>query len=80
MKSVNKIRDARLRRSWSQDKLAAEIERDRTQISAWERSDRTPAITTLRRIARALGCSVVDLLPDEDRIPVGRPENLGGAS
>jgi transcriptional regulator with XRE-family HTH domain len=68
VKRVNRLREIRLRRGLSQGALARIINRDRTQISALECGEHTPRIETLRLLARALECSVVDLLPDHDKV------------
>jgi len=55
------IRLMRLERGWSQQRLARALDVNVTRISAIERELFVPTVTTLRRLARALECSVVDL-------------------
>jgi transcriptional regulator with XRE-family HTH domain len=58
----------RKRLGWTQEELAERAGIGQAHISRLEsgKSDNI-TIDNLRRIARALGCSVVDLLPEEDR-------------
>lgn len=73
---MNTIRDMRKLRGLSQGELADAIGCDRTFISSIERSGRRPALRTLERVAEALDCAVVDLLPHDYRRP---PSKGGGA-
>ncbi len=68
------IREARLLRGWSQQMLADETKKSRAAsggrrggvtkdtISKLERGEQTPRPLTLRRLAKALGLEVSDLL------------------
>lgn len=60
------VRAARKARGWSQEELAAAADVDRTYISGLERGTRNPAISTVERIARALGVPLRELLRDEN--------------
>jgi XRE family transcriptional regulator, regulator of sulfur utilization len=51
----------------NQTELAESAGVTQAMISKLEGGDDNPKIDTLRSIAAALGCSVVDLLPDEDK-------------
>lgn len=52
-------------RGWSQEQLADEAGLDRTYISGIERQTRHPTITTVAKLAAALGASFADLLDHE---------------
>jgi len=52
----------RKERGWSQETLAGEAELDRTYISGIERQVKNPTITVAERIAKALGCTLGELL------------------
>lgn len=52
-------------RGWSQEQLADEAGLDRTYISGIERRIRHPTITTVAKVAAALGVSFAALLDDE---------------
>jgi transcriptional regulator with XRE-family HTH domain len=64
------IRSLRLRGGWSQRQLARRFEPrpvPRTYISKIENGLDTPTLSTLDRLARALGVTVADLLGGRDR-------------
>lgn len=52
----------RKERGWSQEALADEAGLDRTYISGIERKVKNPTITVADRVARALNCSLGELL------------------
>ena len=52
----------RKERGWSQEALADESRLDRTYISGIERVVKNPTITVIERVAKALGCSLGELL------------------
>ena len=52
----------RKERGWSQEALADEAGLDRTYISGIERKVKNPTITVVNRVARALNCSLGELL------------------
>jgi transcriptional regulator with XRE-family HTH domain len=58
----NNLRKLRTERGLSQEKLALELEFDRTYISLLERGKRNPSLITLNKIAERLGVDVRELL------------------
>lgn len=56
------LRRCRRQRNLSQQRLAFDCRLHRTEISLLERGDRDPRLTTIVRLARALGVSPADLL------------------
>lgn len=52
----------RKERGWSQEALADEAGLDRTYISGIERQVKNPTVTVVERVAKALTCSLGDLL------------------
>lgn len=42
---------------------------DKTMLSKIEHHNQNPSLELLRRVARGIGCSVVDLLDEEDKRP-----------
>jgi transcriptional regulator with XRE-family HTH domain len=58
--SVN-LRDLRVDRGYTQEKLAFRAGLDRTAISLWECADRLPSFEPLIRLAGALDASITDL-------------------
>jgi transcriptional regulator with XRE-family HTH domain len=58
------LRALRLERGLSQEALGAACDLHRTEISLLERAGRDPRLSTLVRIARALGVPVGELLID----------------
>ena len=58
--------------NFSQEKLAQESGLDRTYISLLERGLRQPTLTSLLKLAAALGVSAVDLV---DKVEVSMNEN-----
>lgn len=57
-----KIRNLRKLQKLSQEKLGQRIGVAKSRISDWENGKVVPLITTLKKIADALGCSVNDLI------------------
>jgi transcriptional regulator with XRE-family HTH domain len=55
VRSGDLIRDARLRAGISQGDLGARVDRDRVQISRWERNVVAPSLETLQELVRACG-------------------------
>lgn len=62
---LERIRDLRLARGWSQEKLAEEAGLSRDAISRIERGDREPRLETLKLIAEALDLKLSKLLDFE---------------
>ena len=56
------VRAARKTRGWSQEDLAGQTGLDRTYISGIERGVRNPTISSIARIADALGLSIHELV------------------
>jgi XRE family transcriptional regulator, regulator of sulfur utilization len=56
------MREARLRRGWTQDDLAAAADTDRAYIGNLETGRRNPSFSTLTRITDALGEPLSGLL------------------
>jgi transcriptional regulator with XRE-family HTH domain len=50
-----RVRELRLRRGWTQERLAEEAELNAVQVSHIERGANEPKLTTIIRLARALG-------------------------
>lgn len=62
-----KITARRKSRGVSQQALAEKIGVGFQQIQKYESGENRVAASRLIRIARALGCKITDLVPDEDR-------------
>ena len=62
LKIGNQIRDFRLRKDLSQEKLALIAELDRSYVGRVERGDNNAALLTLVRLASALDISVAKLM------------------
>lgn len=60
-----KIRELRHRQGMSQKMLAARCGSDREWLSRLESGRHAPTLSTLQRVATALGVPLVDLLPSE---------------
>jgi transcriptional regulator with XRE-family HTH domain len=58
-----RVRQARRRRGWSQEDLAAEAGLDRSYMSGIERGVRNISVVKLRALAKALGVPTRELLP-----------------
>lgn len=56
------LQDCRRAKGLSQERLAAESRLDRTFISLLERGQRQPSLSTLLRLAAALGVSASELV------------------
>lgn len=62
----NRIRELRLAREWSQDRLAGKVRCSKVQISDLERGLKPLTTTWMHRIARALGVFPGELLLPEE--------------
>jgi transcriptional regulator with XRE-family HTH domain len=60
-----RIRARRLALNWSQEALAEAADLHRTYIGAIERGEKNMTLTTLQRVAKALGVAPADLLRDQ---------------
>ena len=56
-----KVRLFRLKKRWSQDDLASELEVDRSYISGLERGVRNPTLKTIARLAHMLDVTISQL-------------------
>ncbi|MFQ5662730.1 MAG: helix-turn-helix domain-containing protein [Terriglobia bacterium] len=61
------VRQYRLRRNLSQEKLAEAASLDRTFVSMIERGRRRPTLDTAKRIAQALGVSLASMVANAER-------------
>lgn len=61
-KLAKKIKDARLKKGISQEKLADICDFDRTYISMLERAKRNPSYLNLLRLSKGLSISLAELL------------------
>lgn len=52
----------RTRRGWTQSDLCRRARLSQPQLSRYETGDRTPSVSHLAAIAKALGCTVDDLI------------------
>jgi transcriptional regulator with XRE-family HTH domain len=58
------MRQARKRRGLTQERVAFACRLHRTEISLLERGERDPRLSTIVRLARALGCTASSLVED----------------
>ncbi|ADL56916.1 helix-turn-helix domain-containing protein [Gallionella capsiferriformans] len=56
------LREARLRREWSQEDLAEESGLHRTYVGSVERGERNISIDNMECLANAVGVELIDLL------------------
>lgn len=61
------VREARLRRGLSQERLGLRCGLDRTYVSGIERGVRNPTLTVVHRLAQGLGTTASTLLADADK-------------
>lgn len=62
IKFGNRVREERLRRDFSQEKLAMKVGLHRTYISIIERGEQSVTLLNMEKIAKALGVNICDLL------------------
>ena len=62
-----RVRQLRLKRGFSQEKLAEKANLDRTFVSMIERGKRRPTLDTAKRIAEGLGVSLSSLIASAER-------------
>ncbi len=60
------MRQLRIKKGLSQEKLAEIAGLHRTYVGSVERGERNIAIDNMERIAESLGCSVLDLLQQKE--------------
>ena len=65
MPKVNKLKACRERASLTQQELADILKIDRSAISKWETGEFLPRTEKLPAIAKALGCTIDELLKAE---------------
>ena len=56
-----KIKDLRLKKGWSQEKLALESNLDRTYLPSIEKGERNVSIEVVEKLAIALGVKIKEL-------------------
>lgn len=62
---MEKIKELRLNKGWSQEELAKKSGVGRISIIRYENNERIPQVDVASRIANALGCTIDELLGDE---------------
>lgn len=63
---MHRIREFRVKKSISQQKLAEAIGVDRGLISLYETGRRNPKLSTLKKIASVLNCSYLSLIDSQE--------------
>lgn len=63
--AARRVRARRLDLNWSQEQLAEAADLHRTYVGAIERGEKNMTLTTLQRVAKALGVAPAELLRDE---------------
>jgi transcriptional regulator with XRE-family HTH domain len=71
---ADRLRELRILRGVTQADLAAKAEVSVSYISELESGDTSPGIDLVARLAKGLGTSLADLLPDEDDASDGLKE------
>lgn len=61
---MEKIKKKRLEKNWTQKTLATESGLSINSILAYEKGTKSPTIRVLEKIAKALDCSVQDLISE----------------
>lgn len=64
--SESPIARKRIERGLTQEQLAAKIGVDYRVVGTWERGEKSPRVGNLRKLATVLGCTMDELLCDED--------------
>ncbi|MDY2656417.1 MAG: helix-turn-helix transcriptional regulator [Candidatus Limiplasma sp.] len=59
---MEKIKELRLNKGWSQEELAKKSGVGRISIIRYENNERIPQVDVASRIANALGCTIDELL------------------
>ena len=60
--ATTRIREMRKALGITQDELARRVARPQTYVSQMERPGYQPRLDTLQRVAKALGCTVAELI------------------
>ena len=63
---MEKIKELRLNKGWSQEELAKESGAGRISIIRYEYNERIPQVDVASRIANALGCTIDELLGEKE--------------
>lgn len=61
---LKKIREARLRKAFTQERLAQEMNVTQSAISQWENGVTVPRLSELLKLCETLGISVSELLDE----------------
>ena len=64
------IKELRIKRGMSQEQLANAISISKSSISEWESCKRAPRMSTLRKIAKALGVDVWEIVGFSDGVVI----------
>ena len=64
VKIGDRLRDLRVRRALTQEELAEKAEVGTTTVARLERNESEPHMSTLRKLARALGVDPAELIGD----------------
>ena len=59
---MNKIREYRKQRKWTQDELAKRLGVERSAVAKWESGKSQPQAARLVALAEVFGCSVDEIL------------------
>ena len=62
----DQVKRARVRQAIRQDELARQAGITPTTLSRIERNESEPHVSTIRKLAKALGTTPADLIPEED--------------
>ena len=77
MKLADKIRQLRIEKGWSQERLAEEMHVSRQAVSKWESEGAEPELSKLRKLADLFGVTTDYLLRDENDERVTPEQPLG---
>ncbi|MHA1572838.1 MAG: helix-turn-helix domain-containing protein [Alphaproteobacteria bacterium] len=64
MQTADRIKGNRARLRLTQEQLGAAIGVSRQHVSKWETGSSSPSLAMLRRLAKALGCTPGELVPE----------------
>ncbi|MBM9560625.1 helix-turn-helix domain-containing protein [Limosilactobacillus fermentum] len=77
MKLADKIRQLRIEKDWSQERLAEEMHVSRQAVSKWESEGAEPELSKLQKLADLFGVTTDYLLRDENDERVAPEQPLG---
>lgn len=66
MDVLEKIRQYRIERNWTEYQLAEKSELPQSTISSWYRKKQTPTIQSMEKICKAFGITLAQFFTDED--------------